>query len=136
MRESKCALNLPTVIGQTLPSPVAKPGPNGIGPQSRRPNSPLAVVMAGSRVSLVSLGGTYSTALFAMMSTAEWSLSANGLSFLLASTFPMDQADSGLSLRAVIFCAEPPNSVMNSRAVSVGRSTFGSHGQVELQDIE
>jgi hypothetical protein len=94
--------------------------------------------MAGSQVSLVSLGGTYSTALFAMMSTAEWSLSANGLSFLLTSTFehPMDQADSGLSLRAVIFCAEPPNSVMNSRAVSVGRSAFDSHGQVELQDIE
>jgi len=42
MRESKYALNLPTVIGQTLPFPVAKPGPNGIGPQSRRPNSPLA----------------------------------------------------------------------------------------------
>src|SRR6516162_1989976 len=30
------------------------------------------VVMAGSRVSLVSLGGTYSTALFAMMSTPKW----------------------------------------------------------------
>ncbi len=67
MREPKCALNLPSVIGQTLPSPVANPGPSGIGPQSRRPTSPLPVVM----VSLFSLGGTYSTALFAMMSTPE-----------------------------------------------------------------
>ena len=37
----RCALNLPSVIGQTPPCPVANPGPSGIGPQSRRPNSPL-----------------------------------------------------------------------------------------------
>src|SRR5215831_7070173 len=42
MREPKCALNLPIVIGQTPPCPVANPGPSGIGPQSRRPNSPLS----------------------------------------------------------------------------------------------
>ena len=41
-----------------------------------------------------------------MMSTAELSLSANGLSFLLASTFehPMDQADSGLCYAPRFFC--------------------------------
>src|SRR5215472_2723695 len=71
MREPKCALNLPIIIGQTPPCPVANLGPSGIGPQSRRPNSPLPVVMAGSGVSLFSLGGTYTTALFAMMSTLE-----------------------------------------------------------------
>ena len=37
LREPKCALNLPIVIGQTLPFPVANPS----APQSRRPNSPL-----------------------------------------------------------------------------------------------
>src|SRR6516162_1480010 len=41
MREPRCALNLPIVMGQTPPCPVANPGLRGIGPQSRRPNSPL-----------------------------------------------------------------------------------------------
>jgi hypothetical protein len=41
MREPNCTLNLPISIGQTPPCPVANPGPSGIGPQSRRPNSPL-----------------------------------------------------------------------------------------------
>src|SRR5262244_2289792 len=41
MREPNCALNLPIVMGQTPPCPVANPGPSGIGPQSRRPNRPF-----------------------------------------------------------------------------------------------
>src|SRR6516225_1570232 len=41
MREPECALNLPIVIGQTPTVPTRESGPNGIGPQSRRPNSPL-----------------------------------------------------------------------------------------------
>jgi hypothetical protein len=60
MRELKCALNLPTVIGQT--------------PQSRNRGDRtvrFAVVIAGSWESLFSLGGTYSIVLFAMMSTPE-----------------------------------------------------------------
>jgi hypothetical protein len=44
MREPKCALNLPIIIGQT---PTV--------PNRGDPNSPLPVVMAGSRVSLFSL---------------------------------------------------------------------------------
>src|SRR5262249_22074817 len=70
-REPRCALNLPIVIGQTPPCPVANPGHPHHGDRTVR----FPVVMAGSRVSLVSLAGTYSTALFAMMST----LVANGL---------------------------------------------------------
>ena len=68
MREPKCALNLPIIIGQipTVPSPESG---------SKRHRPPIAatdpVVMAGSRLSLFSLGDTYSTALFAMMSTLE-----------------------------------------------------------------
>src|SRR5215475_3223664 len=42
MREPNCTLNLPIIIGQTPPCPVANPDPSGIGPQSRRPNSPLS----------------------------------------------------------------------------------------------
>jgi hypothetical protein len=41
MRELKCGLNLPSVIGQTLSFLVANPRPSGIGPRSRRPNTPL-----------------------------------------------------------------------------------------------
>ena len=60
MREPKCALNLPIVIGQTPTVP------------NRGDRTPrFLVVMAGSRVSLFSLGDTYSTALFAMMSTPK-----------------------------------------------------------------
>ena len=71
MREPKCALNLPIIIGQTLPSPVAIRVQAVSAPN--RGDQPLSfpVVMTGSRVSLFSLGGTYSTALFAMMSTPE-----------------------------------------------------------------
>src|SRR6516165_545437 len=38
MREPKCALNLPSVIGQTPTVPSRECG----SPQSRRPNSPLS----------------------------------------------------------------------------------------------
>jgi hypothetical protein len=41
MRELKCGLNLPSVIGQTLSFLVANPRPSGISPRSRRPNTPL-----------------------------------------------------------------------------------------------
>src|SRR5215831_1718035 len=71
MREPKCTLNLPIVIGQTPPCPVANPGPRGIGPQSRRPNSPLSRRYGRKPGIAVFIGGTYSTALFAMMSTPE-----------------------------------------------------------------
>jgi hypothetical protein len=40
MRELKCALNLPIVIGQTL-LPSLESGSKRHRPQSRRPNSPL-----------------------------------------------------------------------------------------------
>ena len=71
MRELRCTLNLPIVIGQTLPSQSrirvqAVSAPNRGDRTVRFP-----VVMAGIRVSLFSLGGTYSAALFAMMSTPE-----------------------------------------------------------------
>src|SRR5262249_26974289 len=72
MREPKCTLNLPIVIGQTPPCPVANPGPSGIGPQSRRPNSPLSRRYGRKPGIAVFIGGTYSTALFAMMSTPQW----------------------------------------------------------------
>src|SRR5262249_56209225 len=50
------------------PCPVANAGHPNHGDRTVR----FPVVMAGSRVSLVSLAGTYSTALFAMMSTPQW----------------------------------------------------------------
>src|SRR5262249_30993539 len=53
------------------PVPVANPGPSGIGPQSRRPNSPLPCRYGRKPGIAVFIGGTYSTALFAMMSTPE-----------------------------------------------------------------
>src|SRR5215475_2710818 len=49
-------------------APVANAGHPNHGDRTVR----FPVVMAGSRVSLVSLAGTYSTALFAMMSTPQW----------------------------------------------------------------
>ena len=58
MREQKCALNLPIVIGQTLPSQsrirVQAASASNRGDRTVR----FPVVMAGSRVSLFSLGGT------------------------------------------------------------------------------
>ncbi len=66
MRELKCALNLPIVIGQTL-LPSLESGSRDIGPNRGDRTVRFPVVMAESRESLFSLGGTYSTALFAMI---------------------------------------------------------------------
>src|SRR5215813_3882276 len=57
--------------------------------------------MAGSRVSLVSLAGTYSTALFAMMSTPQWRTDCD--QGLLVGV--IDQPDPPISPRVAIFCA-------------------------------
>jgi hypothetical protein len=55
MREPKCALNLPIVIGQTPLCPVANPGPSGIGPNRGDRTVRFPVVIAGSGASLFSL---------------------------------------------------------------------------------
>src|SRR5262245_31298523 len=69
----KCAnRNAPCICrtssGRHQPCPVAKAGHPNHGDQTVR----FPVVTAVSQVSLVSLAGTYSTGLFAMMSTPQW----------------------------------------------------------------
>ena len=56
MRELKCGLNLPIVIGQTLSFLVANPGPSRIGPPNRGDRTlRFPVVISVSRELLFSL---------------------------------------------------------------------------------
>jgi hypothetical protein len=69
-------LNLPSVIGQTLSFQSRTRVQAGSAPDRGDRTLRFPVVIAVSRELLFSLDDTYSTALFAMMSTPERSLAA------------------------------------------------------------
>src|SRR6516165_7917486 len=110
MREPRCALNLPIVMGQTPPCPVANPGLRGIGPQSRRPNSPLLrrysrkpgiAVFIGRHIFNRSFRNDVNARVIAFGERTAIKV------FSLASRFrcPIDQPDPPISPRVAIFCA-------------------------------